>query len=116
MNIKEINYVFRLSLFICLSILITIATAFRSLLTMIKTNTIRQRINPSTTDLNTKQNILINSWLYCIGLVFITYTCNTINIVLFDSITKFPFGLLLTPLITLLVEKGSNLLVRILLE
>jgi len=72
-----------------------------------KTNAIR-RTNPTLNHLNMKNYVLQNEYLYRICFSFIIYLQNINSIVFFDSLTRFPLGLLVLCFITMIMDKCSR--------
>ena len=74
------------------------------------TNTIRTRANPTLNDLNIKSFLLNKEYIYRICFSSIIYLQNINISVGFDSITVFPYGLLVLCLIAMIMDKSSGAL------
>jgi hypothetical protein len=71
-----------------------------------------QTIHLTASETNKKRYVLARRNIYRLQFISIIYLFNTINVPLFDSITFFPLGLLLSGVIALMVEKASDLIYR----
>jgi hypothetical protein len=96
--------------FIYLVISIVAITSLRTLLNLVKIDAIRRKTNPTLNHLNMKNYVLKYEYLYRTCFSFIIYLQNINIIVCFDSFTKFPFGLLVLCLITMMMDKCSRAL------
>jgi hypothetical protein len=58
---------------------------------------------------NRKQYVVNHTTSYRIQFIFIIYLLNTINAIIFDSITIFPIGWVLAGIIALVTQKSTDL-------